>query len=323
MKYPQISIFYDPRMCPSALGAGSESKSPLKAKLLLSYLERHQLMQHFCIAQSFDAFQNSDFCVAHDPAYVEGFFAGLPPHATCHGLLGIDWSAEYAESTRFTNASLYHAIAESNRNPARICLSPTSGFHHATPAHGALFCAFSGQVIAATKLYREQGLSGAFVDLDGHFGNSIEDSRAYVPDLNAAIPQGCNINIRSKHAEYLDELHIRLGLLHELFSAGKLHYLVLCHGADSHEEDDIGHQLTTEEWVRCAAVFCEHVQQIEQLVGHPIPVTLSLFGGYRADYDSVLALHAASLMQVLKCLAGVSTDFVPSVRPNPQKARRS
>jgi acetoin utilization deacetylase AcuC-like enzyme len=322
MKQDQITVFYDTRMCPNELGASSESKSPLKATLLLEFLQRQGLMHHVQLAAPFEGFANAEFYLAHEIEYVEGFFAGTPPHSTGHGLLGIEWSPDYAQSTRFTNASLYHAIAASIRAPERICLSPTSGFHHAVPKHGALFCAFSGQVIAAVKLHRELGVSGAFVDLDGHFGNSIEDSRSYVLELDVAIPKGCNINIRTKHAEYLEELHIRLGLLHQLFAAGRLHYLVLCHGADSHEDDDIGHQLTTAEWLECAAIFCEHVKRIELLLGRPVPVALSLFGGYRADYDTVLALHAGSLMQVLASLANVPNPYVPIVGPNPHKLRR-
>lgn len=251
---------------------------------------------------------------------MDGFFKGEAPHCNGHGLLGIEWSREFAESTRYTNSSLYHAILKSVNIPSKLCLSPTSGFHHAVPEHGALFCAFSGQVIAAVKLYRQSGLSGAFIDLDGHFGNSIEDSRSFVPDLNAAVPKGCNINLKTQHGEYLEDLKIRLLILQELFLENKIHYLVFCHGADSHEEDDIGHQLTTEEWLECARLFTETVKKIETLSGKPVPVSLALFGGYRHDdYDGVLSLHTASLMTVLRGLSEVKQEYVPVVKRNDRK----
>lgn len=49
---------------------------------------------------------------------------------------------------------------------------------------------FSRQVIAAVKLYKELNVSGAWIDLDAHFGNNIEDSRYIVQSLNKAIPIG-------------------------------------------------------------------------------------------------------------------------------------
>ncbi len=320
MKEHTIYVFYDPRMCPDGLGDTSESKSPLKPKLLLEFIEKQGLLPYFEIMDSFPPFSNDDFYTAHTQAYVDGFFKGESPHSTGNGLLGIEWSPGYAESTRYTNASLYHAILKSIQQPSRICLSPTSGFHHAVPAHGALFCAFSGQVIAAVKIYQALGLSGAFIDLDGHFGNSIEDSRAFVKDLNAAIPEGCNINIRTQHQEYLEDLKIRLLLLQELFLENKIHYLVFCHGADSHEEDDIGHQLTTDEWLECVNLFCAQVKKIEALAGRSVPVSLALFGGYREDdYDCVLALHTASVMKVLTSLSAVKQEFLPSITKNKRK----
>jgi acetoin utilization deacetylase AcuC-like enzyme len=320
MKESKITVFYRPEMCPPALGEMSESRSPLKPKLLLEFIEKQHLSPYFELRDAFAPFTNEEFYIAHTENYVEGFFKGEAPHSNGHGLLGIEWSREYAESTRYTNASLYHAILESINRPSKVCLSPTSGFHHAIPEYGALFCPFSGQVIAAMKLYRESGISGAFIDLDGHFGNSIEDSRAFVKDLDKAIPKGCNINIKTKHGEYLEDLKIRLLILQELFLENKIHYLVFCHGADSHEEDDIGHQLTTVEWLACAELFADCVKRIEALSGRLVPVSLALFGGYRQDdYDCVLSLHAASLMKILNELSEVEQEYPPVVNINERK----
>lgn len=320
MKESQITVFYRPEMCPLLLGEGSESKSPLKPKLLLEFIEKQGLLPHFFLEENFLPLSNQEFYIAHTEAYVDGFFDGRQPYASGDGLLGIDWSKDYAESTRYTNASLYYAIRGSIDFPSKLFLSPTSGFHHAVPERGALFCAFSGQVIAAMKCYRESGLSGAFIDLDGHFGNSIEDSRAFVKDLDLAIPRGCNINIKTKHREYLEDLKIRLLILQELFLEEKIHYVVFCHGADSHEDDDIGHQLNTEEWLACAALFSEFVKKTESLSGRPVPVSMALFGGYRHDdYSCVLSLHTASLMKVLNVLSEVEQEYHPVVTENERR----
>ena len=119
------------------------------------------------------------------------FFAGGRPLCESNELT---WSEQFADSVRYTNASLCHAIEHSIAHPEQLTFSPTSGFHHARPRGGGGFCTFSGQVIAAVKLFRKHHMVGAHIDLDGHFGNSIEDSRAFVAKLNQAIPPGCNIN---------------------------------------------------------------------------------------------------------------------------------
>ena len=316
-KQNSIKLFYHPHMVPEELGRGTETPSPMKPKRLMEFLARNEFLHFFELVDDFPPFMNDVFYLGHDPDYVEGFFEGKAPYANSYGLLGIDWSESFAQSVRYTNASLYHAIDYAITHPDVICLSPTSGFHHAIPKHGGLFCAFSGQVIAAKKIYQETGKKGAFIDLDGHFGNSIEDSRGIIEGLDEIIPRGANVNIKTVHREYLEDFKIRLWVLKELILEGKVDYLVFCHGADSHEHDDIGRQLTTEEWMACSTIFCEWLIGIQSKLQKEIPLALSLFGGYRKDdFESVLSLHTASILNVLKLLGDVEEiDYQPKVVP--------
>jgi acetoin utilization deacetylase AcuC-like enzyme len=161
-----------------------------------------------------------------------------------------------------------------------VAFSPSSGFHHAIPRMGALFCTFSGQVIASLKIYQEFGLKGAWIDLDGHTGDSIELSYEFAPELEKAIPRVIgNINIESTHAEYLKELENYLDELGDNIQSGKIDYVVFCHGADSHEWDDLGRQLNTKEWMKCSEMFYTFMKKINYKRAKPIPLTLSLFGG--------------------------------------------
>jgi hypothetical protein len=83
----------------------------------------------------------------------------------------------------------------------------------------------------------------------------------------------------------------------EHIKAGKIHYVVFAHGADSHEDDDIGGGCDTKHWLQCAQLFSEWVNAISAEIGKPLPVTLALFGGYRSDnYEAVLDLHLKSLL---------------------------
>ena len=264
---------------------------------------------------TFKPFEIEDFYIAHHKDYVNSFFSDQL-EKRYKRLLGLSWNKKFADTTRYTNASLYSAIHSSIKNPQNVCFSPTSGFHHAIPKKGAFYCPFSGQVIASIKIYKEFGLSGCYVDLDGHYGNSIDNSYDYVSDLEKAIPpQTGNINIESKHQHYLDELKEKLHILEGYIKGQKIHYLVFCHGADSHEWDDLGSQLTTDEWIKCSEIFYHFVLRLQKDLKKQIPLSLCLFGGYRKDdYDSVLSLHSADLVKCLNILCGQNINFVPKVK---------
>src|SRR5271167_3385936 len=204
---PAIHVFYRPEQVLVVDSPENFSKSPQKPRLLLEFLSRHGLDRHFVRHDDWPPFQRVDFLLAHTPEYVDAFFAGQRPLCESNELT---WSEQFADSVRYTNASLYHAIEHAVAHPEQVTFSPTSGFHHARPTGGGDFCTFSGQVIAAAKLFREHRLVGAHIDLDGHFGNSIKDSRTFVADLDKAIPPGCNINPGGVHAKYLESLQALL-----------------------------------------------------------------------------------------------------------------
>jgi acetoin utilization deacetylase AcuC-like enzyme len=237
--------------------------------------------------QNFTPFEEKDFLIAHTEEYVTNFFSGT---GNCESN-DIPWSEEFAESVKWTNASLHYAIKHAIENNC-ITLSPTSGFHHASPDSGQGFCTFSGQVISALKIWREKGLVGCYFDLDGHFGNSIEDSRdIHCPDLDFAIPKACNVNPRYLGKDYVEDLERRIQEIDKLIDSGQVHYLVWAHGADSHKTDDLRGQLDTKEWIECSEIFWTWA------ISKNIPVTISLFGGYRsAAFTEVLDLHISDLL---------------------------
>lgn len=283
--------------------AMNSSKSPEKPKRLMQYLQEKGLLHNFRIINDFEPFNKEDFYIAHYKEYVDSFFSDELDRRY-KNILGITWNKEYAETTRYTNASLYNAILSSIDNPDEICFSPTSGFHHAIPQMGAFYCAFSGQVISSVKLYRERKLSGAYIDLDGHYGNSIDNSYDYVSDLHLAIPLEIgNINIESKHSQYITDFKAKIETLKEWIINGKIHYLVFCHGADSCEDDDMGRLLTKEEWLECSNIFYSFIKNLDLIHGIKIPLTLALFGGYnKHDFSKVLDLHTLDLLKCLEYL---------------------
>lgn len=293
----------------------NSSLSPEKPGKLIAFLRKHELMDYFVLKRFFKPFTKKDFYLAHHKEYVDSFFS-KQLEKRYERILGLRWTKKFAETTRYTNASLYHSIRASIENPSRVFFSPTSGFHHAVPARGALYCSFSGQVISSMKIYRDYGLSGCYIDLDGHYGNSIDSSYDFVEGLDKAIPRNIgNINPDSRHSKYISSLKAKLKELEREIIEERIHYLVFCHGADSHEWDDLGYHLTTDEWVECSEVVYQFVFKIQEKLKRQIPLTLVLFGGYRKDdYDSVLSLHTADLVKCLNVLCGHNIEYVPRVK---------
>ena len=308
---PVIHVFYRPEQVLAVDSPENFSKSPQKPRLLLEFLSRLGLDRHFVRHVDWPPFQREDFLLAHTAEYVDAFFAGRRPLCESNELT---WSQQFADSVRYTNASLYHAIEHAVAHPEQVTFSPTSGFHHARPTGGGGFCTFSGQVIAAVKIFREHRLVGAHIDLDGHFGNSIEDSRTFVADLNQAIPPGCNINPTGAHAGYLDSLKKHLADLEGRLARGEVHYVVFAHGADSHEDDDLGGQSTTAEWLEASSLVYGMLDRVSQQLGRLVPLTLALFGGYRGDnYEAVLRLHTADLIRCLQVVCRIQDEDLQDV----------
>lgn len=300
MRSPFVKIFYRPEM--SFLGdKNSYSNSPRKPKLFVERLKKDKdFDSKFIIEDKFEPFTEYDFKIVHTDKYVENFFDGVKPICESNG---ITWSKEFSETVKYTNSSLYHSIKESIENPRSLCCSPTSGFHHAKPDRGSGFCTFSGQVLASVKLYEEKGVRGCYFDLDGHFGNSIEDHRYSNPIVSKAIPLWANFNIESRGIRYLQLLDNKLKTFKREALKGNIDYVVWCHGADSHEEDDLGGQLNTQQWIQCTINFVRTVKEIEKKLGRPFPVSYALFGGYRNDnFEKVLDLHEEDTKQLLKLL---------------------
>lgn len=228
MYKPAIKTFYNHKQVMEVGIEKSFSKSPLKPKLLLKYLWRLGMQNDFFeLHHLFRPFTKKEFLIAHTEKYVDAVFNGTKPLCNSSGL---PWSKQLVTSLQYTNASLYHAMEYASQNPDTITFSVTSGFHHASPDRGKDFCTFSGQVIASVKLFRKYGLRTAWLDLDGHFGNSIEDSREFVSDLNDAVPLGFNMNPTGKHKDYIICFKQRLERLEEAILNNQIDCVVWAHG---------------------------------------------------------------------------------------------
>ncbi len=313
----KIKVFYTDKMVntdPSIINGCS--RSPLKPMLLMKALEGLGISKHLEIESDFAPFEKDDFKIAHTEEYVEAFFNGIEPLCSSNML---PWSKELAESVRYTNASLYEALRHSILNPSQVSHSFSSGYHHARPSGGSGFCTFSGQVVSSVKLHKEFCVSMAMLDLDGHYGNSIENSRKFVPELDSAIPKQYHFpQLRGQNLSYYHSLVRALDKIEAAVIENKIHYVLWAHGADSHEQDDLGGQVDTNYWVKCSEAFYSWVKKMDEKLAAlgrpPLPITLCLFGGYRKDnYASVLSLHIKDISVCLNELCGQSVNYEVNV----------
>jgi acetoin utilization deacetylase AcuC-like enzyme len=305
----RIVAYYTPKQVLQDNIQLSTSKSPLKPKLVMSDLMK-VANKHVRIQPMFKPMTKEDFMIAHTKQWVDEVFHFNKPGEKIASM--IPWSQELVTSLGYTTSSLYHAIKHSINNPEDLAFSPTSGFHHARPDAGSGFCTFAGQVVASVKIYRETGMVGCYLDLDGHFGNSIEDCREYTPDLNDAVPKGFNFNPRGNDEEYTGMLEKYLyNRLKPSILDGKIDYVVWCHGADSHVFDDLGGQVDTKHWKKCSSIFWKWVKHMDTLLTNGLPVSFALFGGYRRDdYQSVINLHISDIVTGINtCIEGADVKF--------------
>lgn len=305
MYYPNILTFFtEKQVCMDKIDKNSFSLSPQKPLLLIKRLKQNGYIKMLELVENFEPISRKDFLKAHTTEYVDNVFHKKGNYDS--NLL--PWSQSLIKSLPYTTASLYHAKKYALQHPENVCFAPVSGMHHAQPHKGEGFCTFSGQVISAIKIYEEFGKTGVYFDLDGHFGNSIEDTRDFNPILNLAIPVDCNINPDGKDDEYVANFEQELTHIRSLVLADKVHYAVFAHGADSHQEDDLIGQCDTTHWLACAETFAHWVVEVSVALGRPFPVVLALFGGYRQDnYNAVLDLHTKSLIKCSNIICG--NDF--------------
>lgn len=290
----KIKTFYtEKQVCFDSIRESSYSQSPLKPYLLMKRFDETGYNDLLDIDGSFEPISKEDFGIAHTEEYIEDVYSGK---GDCNSN-GLPWSQNLVNSLPYTTGSLYAASKWALEHPEQIALAPISGMHHAQPKNGSGFCTFSGQVISAIKIYQETGKVCAYLDLDGHFGNSIEDTRSFNPLVNKAIPKGCNINPQGNNGEYLSNFKDALDILGDKILKDEVHYVVFAHGADSHEDDDLHGQNGTWYWLECSRIFGVWVNHISHLLGARLPVVLALFGGYRKNaYNTVLDLHIKSIL---------------------------
>lgn len=235
----------------------------------------------------------------HDREYVERVKAGLLTHREMLRI-GFPWSPQMVERSRRSSGATIAA--------ARVALSEgcaanlAGGTHHAGRDHGEGYCVFNDAPIAIRALQAEGLIRRAIViDCDVHQGNGTADIcrddptiftlsihgernfpfRKVAGDMDIGLPDGTG------DAEYLDTL--AYALERALFLA-QPEFAVYVSGADPFEGDKLGKLSLSKDGLRRRDEMV-----FNALLERRIPVAVAMGGGYAANVDDIVDIHAQTI----------------------------
>ena len=273
-----VRVFYDKRQ--SVPGNVSFSPSAGKPALVLESWKRLGIPFD---EQSFEPLSFEELALAHDRGYVEEVLS-------CTRANGYDTCCpELAKALPWVAGSMVAAALHALRT-GEASFSPTSGAHHACYASGGGYCTFNFLVIAAIKAHQAGAPRVGILDLDYHYGNGTDDiiERLQLGYLRHYSSGGDREAKCDGPERWLKRLP---GIVREFADVGLIIYNA---GVDSHVDDPLGGNLSTEQMARRDRIVFEVARELA------LPICASLAGGYQVardgSIDTVLRLHDATFV---------------------------
>lgn len=254
-----------------------------------------------------------DLHLVHTPRYVEAVATGTLPREV-QRRIGFPWSAAMVERARRsvggTIAAARAALAEGT------AVNLAGGTHHAFSDRGEGYCVFNDIAVAARVLRRDGRIRRALiVDLDVHQGNGtaaiFQDDPAVftfsvhgagnfpfkkeTSDLDVALPDGVADD------EYLALLAQHVPALIEAQRPDLVFYLA---GADPYEGDRLGRLKLTIDGLRARDALVFDACRAARL-----PVAVSMGGGYAAEIDATVTIHANTIREAARPLPPGPADL--------------
>jgi acetoin utilization deacetylase AcuC-like enzyme len=213
--------------------------------------------------------------------------------------LEVPWSPELVDAVWLAAGAAIEAGRRARQDGCAIVLG--GGFHHALPDHGEGFCLVHDVAVAITALRAAAEIrKAAIVDLDVHHGNGTAaifatDRQTFSVSLHQQDnypfekpPNSIDIGLPNgiDDAEYLEALEDPLARA-IAFRPDILFYLA---GADPYQQDLLGGLGLTKQGL---AERDRRVMAAAREAGVPVAVTLA--GGYAADPQDTVEIHAATV----------------------------
>ena len=214
--------------------------------------------------------------------------------------IGFPWSALMVERARRSVGATIAAAMTAREDGVSANLA--GGTHHAFPDRGEGYCVFNDVAVATRVLQRERlARRLAVIDLDVHQGNGTaaifrDDPSVFtfsmhgaqnfpfkkeISDLDVALPDGTG------DEEYLSALDTALTDTLNRHQPDFVFYLA---GADPYEGDRLGRmKLTIAGLGRRDEMVFEHCRRMS------VPVAVSMGGGYAADIEAIVTIHANTI----------------------------
>ena len=211
----------------------------------------------------------ADFYRAHNKTYVDELLA-------CQIDNGFgDRRPAVITQIRYANGSFVQAAEEAIESG--VCLSPTSGYHHAGYTFGGGFCSLNALIVAAQRLKAHGRIDRCLIiDGDGHYGDGTADiikrlNLTWIKHLTRGAPLGKDT----------------IDLIRDEIAANKADIVLYQAGADAHIDDNFGAgYLTTEVWKRRDYAVFQGCRDVG------VPVAWNLAGGYSGQ--RTIHLHVST-----------------------------
>lgn len=267
-----ITVFYNDKQ--NVTNNQSFSPSASKPKKVYDLFKKNS---HVSINSDWKPLTKQQIYVSHDNKYVDGVLNGTIANGFGNKI------KEVADSLPYTSGSFYNAAVYALKN--RVAMSPTSGFHHARYYNGGAFCTFNGLTITAQLLKSNHKTKRiGIIDFDAHWGDGTDDiiNKLSIKDI-----------IHLSHNKIFGFFGTNetplLNLYKTLDAVKNCEILLYQAGADSHVNDPLGGDLTTEQMFERDRIVFRFAKD------NNIPIVWNLAGGYQNDFSKVLEIHENTL----------------------------
>jgi acetoin utilization deacetylase AcuC-like enzyme len=251
-----------------------------------------------------------DLRLVHTDTYLRDVGDGTLPREA-QRRIGFPWSLQLVErARRSVGATIQAAHAALVDN---IAANLAGGTHHAFPDRGEGFCVFNDVAVACCMLLRDAlARRIVVVDCDVHQGNGTAaifagDDRVFtfsmhginnfpfhkeVSDVDILLEDG------TTDAEYLELLSTHLPKVLERQNPDVVFYVS---GADAYEGDQLGRLKLSINGLRRRdrIVF-------DECCNRSIPVVVTMAGGYAADVNAIVTIHANTIREAARIAMSAS-----------------
>jgi acetoin utilization deacetylase AcuC-like enzyme len=236
----------------------------------------------------------------HDRGYVGRVLAGTLSTDE-QRRIGFPWSPALVErSLRSTGAAVDAAAAAVEDG---IAASLAGGTHHAGTTWGEGYCVFNDTAVAAREMQARGAARRVLIlDCDVHQGNGTAEIFSADPSVFTMSIHGARNFPLRKHPSSLDVplddgtddaayLAALAPAVHESFRRGRPDLVFYIAGADPYEHDRLGRLRLTRQGLVARDRL---VLAAARAAG--VPVAIVLGGGYSADLEAIVDIHAATIL---------------------------